>query len=173
MDSYYRARLQSLQAVDELVADVVSQLDKYNLLENTYIFYTSDNGYHIGQHRMVPGKGCPYEEDVNIPMIVRGPQVPRGKTVDFVTSHTDVLPTLFDLAGLELREDFDGLPMPLTSGSLAHARKDPRREHVSVEYWGSNLGEGEVGADLAAGTPSKSALNMIVSVWRGLTSSFS
>ncbi|KAL2787552.1 Arylsulphatase [Aspergillus keveii] len=153
MDSYYRARLQSLQAVDELVADVVSQLEKYNLLENTYIFYTSDNGYHIGQHRMVPGKGCPYEEDVNIPMIVRGPKVPRGKKVDFVTSHTDVMPTLFDLAGIELRDDFDGLPMPLTPGGLAHARKDPRREHVSVEYWGSNLAEGEVGADLAAGTP--------------------
>jgi arylsulfatase len=172
MDSYYRARLQSLQAVDELVADVISQLEKYNLLENTYIFYTSDNGFHIGQHRMVPGKGCPYEEDVNIPMIIRGPQVPRSKKVDFVTSHTDVMPTLFDLAGIELREDFDGLPMPLTPGGLAHARKDPRREHVSVEYWGSNLAEGEVGADLAAGTPSKSGLKLIAAVDIRLTSSF-
>jgi arylsulfatase A-like enzyme len=109
MDAYYRARLQSLQAVDELVKDVVSRLKKYNLLENTYIFYTSDNGFHIGQHRMVPGKGCPYEEDVNVPMIVRGPQVPRGEKVDSVTSHTDVVPILFDLASIELREDFDGL----------------------------------------------------------------
>jgi arylsulfatase len=171
MDSYYRARLQSLQAVDELVEGVVSQLEKYNLLENTYIFYTSDNGYHIGQHRMVPGKGCPYEEDVNIPMIVRGPHVPRGKKVDFVTSHTDVVPTLFDLAGIELREDFDGLPMPLTHGGLAHARNDPRREHVSVEYWGSNLGEGEVGVDLDAGTPGKSGLKSIASVRVRLTCS--
>ncbi|KAL2783614.1 alkaline-phosphatase-like protein [Aspergillus keveii] len=98
-------------------------------------------------------EGCPYEEDVNVPMIVRGPQVPRGEKVDFVTSHTDVVPTLFDLASIELREDLDGLPMPLTSLGLAHARKDPRREHVSVEYWGATLGEGDVGSDLAAGTP--------------------
>ncbi|KAL3457657.1 Arylsulphatase [Aspergillus heterothallicus] len=153
MDSYYRSRLQALQAVDELVEAVVTELDKYGLLETTYIFYTSDNGYHIGQHRMVPGKGCPYEEDINIPMIVRGPNVPKGKRVDFVTSHTDVAPTLFDLAGIALRSDFDGMPMPLVEKDLESARSDPRREHVSVEYWGGNLQEGEVGADVEAGTP--------------------
>lgn len=155
MDSYYRARLQSLQAVDELVEDIVTQLDTYGLLDNTYIFFTSDNGYHIGQHRMVPGKGCPYEEDINIPMMVRGPRVPKGKRVNFVTSHTDIAPTLFDLAGIKLRSDFDGLPMPLVEADIERARRDPRREHVSVEYWGGNLQEGDVGADLAKKTPGK------------------
>jgi arylsulfatase len=151
MDSYYRHRLQSLQAVDDLVESVVNELETYNLLEDTYIFYTSDNGYHVGQHRMVPGKGCPYEEDINIPMIVRGPGVPKGRTVDFVTSHTDIAATLFDLAGIPLREDFDGIPMPLTAKGMRGARSDPRREHVSVEYWGSNLQEGDIGRVSATG----------------------
>ncbi|KAJ5980383.1 hypothetical protein N7481_007681 [Penicillium waksmanii] len=145
MDGYYRHRLQSLQAVDDLVESVVNKLKDYGLLGNTYIFYTSDNGYHAGQHRMVPGKGCPYEEDINIPMIVRGPGVPKGRKVDFVTSHTDIAATLFDLAGIPLREDFDGIPMPLTVSEMRGAKSDPRREHVSVEYWGSNLQEGDIG----------------------------
>ncbi|GLI76962.1 hypothetical protein PoHVEF18_005244 [Penicillium ochrochloron] len=145
LDEYYRKRIQSLQAVDELVESVVNKLDDYGLLDNTYIFYTSDNGYHVGQHRMVPGKGCPYEEDINVPMIVRGPRVPKGRTVDFVTSHTDIAATLFDLAGIPLRDDFDGLPMPLTVVEIHDAKHDPRREHVSVEYWGTNLQEGDIG----------------------------
>lgn len=145
LDEYYRKRIQSLQAVDELVESVVNKLDDYGLLDNTYIFYTSDNGYHVGQHRMVPGKGCPYEEDINVPMMVRGPRVPKGRTVDFVTSHTDIAATLFDLAGIPLRDDFDGLPMPLTVAEIHDAEHDPRREHVSVEYWGTNLQEGDIG----------------------------
>lgn len=151
MDAYYRRRIQSLQAVDDLVESVVNKLDDYGMLENTFIFYTSDNGYHVGQHRMVPGKGCPYEEDINIPMMVRGPGVPKGQTVDFVTSHTDVAATLFDLAGIPLRKDFDGVPMPLTSSKMRGAQSDPRREHVSVEYWGTNLQEGDIGRVSAGG----------------------
>ncbi|KAE8358950.1 Arylsulphatase [Aspergillus caelatus] len=127
MDSFYRARLQSLQAVDELVENVILQLEESRLLENTYIFYTSDNGYHIGQHRLVPGKGCPYEEDINIPMMIRGPGVPK--------------------------ESFDGLPIPLLEARIEHTREVRKREHVSVEYWGQNLQEGEIGTDWTTETP--------------------
>lgn len=81
---------------------MVTRLEDNGLLDNTYTFYTSDNGYHVGQHRMAPGRGCPYEEDINVPMIVRGPGVPKGRKVDFVTSHTDIAATLFDLAGIPL-----------------------------------------------------------------------
>jgi arylsulfatase len=145
LDEYYRKRIQSLQAVDELVESVVTKLEDYGLLENTYIFYTSDNGYHMGQHRMTPGKGCPYEEDVNVPMIIRGPGVPKRRTVDFVTSHTDIAATFFDLAGIPLRDDFDGLPMPLTVPEMHNAKSDPRREHLSVEFWGTIIEEGDIG----------------------------
>lgn len=53
--------------------------------------------------------------------------------MDFVTSHTNIAATLFDLAGILLREDFDGLPMSLTVPGMQVAQSDPRREHVSVE----------------------------------------
>lgn len=139
--------------MDDLVEDVIHSLEAHGLLDNTYVFFTSDNGYHIGQHRMVPGKGCPYEEDINIPMMVRGPGVPKGHSLDTVTSHTDIAATLFDLAGIPLRADFDGLPMPLSTQTMRMAERDPRREHVSVEYWGTNLQEGVIAFDESIGSP--------------------
>lgn len=59
-DYYQRRRLQALQAVDEMVAELISQLDEAGVLDNTYIFYSTDNGYHLSSHRMHPGKECGY-----------------------------------------------------------------------------------------------------------------
>ena len=80
-DSYQRKRMQMLAAVDELVAQVIQTLDDQGVLDNTYVVFTSDNGYHMGQHRFVAGKGTPYEEDTHVPFMVRGPGVPAGVAV--------------------------------------------------------------------------------------------
>ncbi|KAK5138261.1 hypothetical protein LTR08_003322 [Meristemomyces frigidus] len=146
-DHFYRNRLRSLQAVDEMIDEVVSRLDKAGVLNNTYIFYSTDNGYHIGQHRLQPGKQCAYEEDINIPFIVRGPSVPQGQTTDVVTSHTDLAPTFLRLAGAELRDDLDGAAMPLTATGLDQ-EKETRQEHVNVEMWGITMSEGQYGSVL-------------------------
>lgn len=147
-DNYYRARLQALQSVDELVGGLIAVLEKNPaVLANTYIIYTSDNGYHIGQHRMPPGKTCNMEEDVNVPFIVRGPNVAANKEVSFPTSHTDIVPTLFQLAGIPLHEDFDGVPIAVTSeAQKSHTLKN---EHVNIEYWGDGLVEGTVFGNVA------------------------
>ncbi|KAH7102219.1 putative arylsulfatase [Auriculariales sp. MPI-PUGE-AT-0066] len=141
-DRFYRRRLQALQAVDELVEAVVKKLEDLQLLDNTYIIYTSDNGYHIGQHRLQPGKGCAYETDVHVPMFIRGPGVKVGGRVTVPTTHIDVLPTIFSLAGIPLRDDFDGTPMPLAQ---IPSSADSRPEHVGIEFWGDVDQEGEYG----------------------------
>ncbi|KAJ0268250.1 hypothetical protein COL940_013569 [Colletotrichum noveboracense] len=143
-DHFYRNRLRALQAVDELVDSVVSRLEEYGILEETYIFYTTDNGYHIGHHRLQPGKECGYEEDINIPLIIRGPQVPEGKVAEVVTTHQDLVPTIMGLAQAPLRADFDGLAIPLTEEDFGDAAKT-RHEHVTVEYWGFAASEGPWG----------------------------
>jgi len=142
-DHFYRQRLQTLQSVDELVEGVIERLERHGLLDNTYIFYTTDNGYHIGQHRLQPGKECGFEEDINIPLIVRGPGVPEGEIADIVTTHIDLAPTLLELAGAPLRADFDGEAIPLTKTELEDATTT-RHEHVTVEYWGFALSEGKI-----------------------------
>lgn len=141
LDYYYRRRLQALASVDDLIDSVFAKLEELDLLDNTYVIYTTDNGYHIGQHRMQPGKTTCYEEDVNIPMFIRGPGVPKRETVHYPTTHTDVLPTIFQLAGIPLRPEFDGAPMPVTPEIPA-----PKAEHVNIEFWGGTLQEGVYGA---------------------------
>ncbi|KAF2661454.1 arylsulfatase-like protein [Lophiostoma macrostomum CBS 122681] len=141
-DHFYRNRLRALLGVDEIVDGVVSRLEEYGILDNTYIIYSTDNGYHIGQHRMQPGKECGFEEDINIPLIVRGPGVPKNATTDIVTTHTDLAPTFLGLVGASLRPDFDGEAIPLSKNGIANAHRK-RHEHVNVEYWGFALGEGK------------------------------
>lgn len=145
-DQWYRSRLRALQAVDEIVEEVVKRLDEAGVLEETYIFFSTDNGYHIGQHRLQPGKQCAFEEDINIPFMVRGPGVPKGQTTDIVSSHTDLAPTFLRLAGGKLRDDFDGSVIPLTGAELEADKT--RSEHVNVESWGIIMSEGKHGAVL-------------------------
>lgn len=140
-DHFYRQRLRTLQSVDELVDGLFDRLDKLNLLDNTYVFYTTDNGFHIGQHRLPPGKECGFEEDIKIPLLVRGPLVPGGIKTNVVTTHTDLVPTILKLAGATAPEDLDGSAIPLTQLDL-HEAHSTRHEHVTIEYWGFATFEG-------------------------------
>ncbi|CAG8089156.1 unnamed protein product [Penicillium olsonii] len=136
-DLFYRSRLQALQGVDELVDSLVTRLEESDQVDNTYIIYTSDNGFHIGQHRLPPGKTCGFEEDIRVPLFIRGPGIPKGHVQDAVTTHVDLAPTFFHLAGIPARTDFDGITIPITPDFEAE-----RHEHVTVEYWGSAVAEG-------------------------------
>ncbi|KAH0257183.1 Arylsulphatase, partial [Aureobasidium melanogenum] len=138
-DEFQRARLRALQSVDEMIERLVNLLDSKGVLEDTYVFFTTDNGFHASQHRMQPGKECGYDTDIHIPLVVRGPGIAAGATKDIVTSHTDMAPTLLSLAGAS-RNDFDGLAIPLLKDNTS-----PRGEHVNVEFWGIGLPEGKFG----------------------------
>lgn len=141
-DHFYRERLRALQAVDEIVDGVITRLGEYGILDNTFVVYSADNGYHIGQHRLQPGKECGFEEDINIPLVIRGPGVPENITTEIVTTHTDLAPTFLGLTGAPLRPDFDGEAIPLSKVGIAEAGLN-RHEHVNVEYWGFGLSEGK------------------------------
>ncbi|KAI0968702.1 arylsulfatase-like protein [Xylaria arbuscula] len=142
-DNFYAQRLRALQSVDEIVDSLVRRLEDLRILDNTYLIYSTDNGYHIGHHRLNPSKQCSFEEDINIPLIIRGPGVPEDFLTDIVTTHTDLAPTLLQIARAPLRDDFDGLAIPLTQAGLNQA-KNERHEHVTVEHWGFASNEGQV-----------------------------
>lgn len=133
--------------MDELVDGIVTRLSAAppEVLANTYLIYTSDNGFHVGQHRLAPGKTCSIEEDINVPFVIRGPGVPAGQHWELPTSHTDIVPTLFNLAGIPLQDDFDGVPMPVTETAQKTESSDEARksEHVNVEFWGRSIAEGK------------------------------
>ncbi|KAF4501999.1 arylsulfatase [Fusarium agapanthi] len=139
--SFFRLRLESLQAVDEMVDRIVKELESLDIMNNTYIIYTSDNGYHNSQHRLPPRKQCGFEEDINVPLLIRGPGVAKGVVSDAMTSHADLAPSIFRMAGVKPRPEFDGLAVPLTGDELERATQR-RAEHVGIEFWGLAANEG-------------------------------
>ena len=114
MQGLYRNRLRSMLAVDAMIGNLVRDLREAGELDDTYIFFTSDNGFHMGEHRMTWGKWTPYEEDIRVPLVVRGPGVPAGRKLDHLVLNNDLAPTLADIAGADKPSFVDGRSlMPL------------------------------------------------------------
>jgi hypothetical protein len=96
-------------------------------LENTYIVFTSDNGYHLGQHRFLNGKFQVYEEDIRVPLIIRGPGVREGATVDQMAVNIDLAPTMARWGGARPDRVMDGQSLTPLLGEGAEGvswRKD-------------------------------------------------
>lgn len=108
LDELYRGRLRSMMAVDDMIGEVVDALRETGELENTYVVFTSDNGYHMGHHRLPQGKWTPYEEDIRVPFVVRGPGVPEGEKREHMILNNDFAPTFADWAGAEASIPVDG-----------------------------------------------------------------
>ena len=102
LDWVYQARAESLLSVDDLVGNLINTLTATNQLNNTYVVFTSDNGYHLGQFRLAGGKQSPYEEDVHLPLFIRGPGIAPGITIPHLVANIDIAPTFAELAGLSL-----------------------------------------------------------------------
>ena len=100
MEELHRKRLQSMLAVDDMVGDLFDSLRESGELDDTYVFFTSDHGFHLGQHRLGAGKWTPYEEDIRVPLLVRGPGVREGRTLPHMVLNNDLAPTVADLAGV-------------------------------------------------------------------------
>jgi len=94
----YRNRLRSMVAVDEMVGSLVATLRETGELSSTYVVFTSDNGVHAGQHRLREGKRLAYEEDIRVPLIVRGPGIPAGVTRSQMVLNNDLAPTFAEWA---------------------------------------------------------------------------
>lgn len=118
MRRLHQDRLASMLSVEDLLQNVISTLRETGELDNTYIFFTSDNGYHLGQHRMTQGKRTAYEEDIRVPLLVRGPGVPANRVLKHQVLNNDFAPTFARLAGVTPPAFVDGKSMvPLLDAS--------------------------------------------------------
>jgi arylsulfatase A-like enzyme len=158
IDALYRRREQSMLGVQDMLRTIVDQLKATNQLDNTYIVFTSDNGFHLGQHRLPPGKQTPYEEDIHVPLVVRGPGIAPGTHTARFTREIDLAPTFAALAGGHAADFVDGVSFdPTLHGqSDPAAPKDALIEHYSAP--GSRAGRvADASVRLAATDPDDDA----------------
>jgi N-acetylglucosamine-6-sulfatase len=153
IDAVHRARAQAVEAVDDLLARLEQQLERDGVADNTYIFFSSDNGYHLGDHRLMPGKLTAFETDIRVPLVVAGPGVRAGREVARVAENVDLYPTFVRLGRAGTSPLVDGKSLvPLLRGDAAPNWRDA----ALVEHHGPD-GAAAAGPDAAApgsGNPS-------------------
>ncbi len=99
IESRRRSRLEMLRSVDDAVAAIIGALGDEGQLDNTYLIFTSDNGYFSGEHRIRQGKYLPHEPSSHVPLLIRGPGIPAGGVSDELVSNVDIAPTIAQIAG--------------------------------------------------------------------------
>ncbi|KAM8743452.1 glucosamine (N-acetyl)-6-sulfatase (Sanfilippo disease IIID), b [Acanthopagrus schlegelii] len=135
LDNAYRKRWQTLLSVDDMVEMLVKKLESIKELNNTYIFYTSDNGYHTGQFSLPIDKRQLYEFDIRVPLVVRGPGIKPKQTLQAPVLNIDLAPTIMDIAGVNLSTvNMDG--QSFLSQMAPSLRNGTTRPLFLVEYTG-------------------------------------
>jgi arylsulfatase A-like enzyme len=121
----YQQRLESLLAVDEAIAKMMNQLAATGKLDNTYVIFTSDNGFMHGEHRIPQGKVVLYEPSIRVPLIIRGPGLPAGQHRSQFVANTDLAPTIVQAAGAQPGRVMDGRSvLPFAKDKLLQSGRD-------------------------------------------------
>jgi N-acetylglucosamine-6-sulfatase len=108
IDNIFRNRVRCVQSIDEMLGQIRKVLNENGVSKNTYIFFSSDNGYHLGDYSMLQGKQTPFDIDIRVPLIACGPNVAKGKMQDDIVSNIDLAPTFIALAQTTATDDPDG-----------------------------------------------------------------
>ncbi|HEX3736309.1 MAG TPA: sulfatase [Solirubrobacterales bacterium] len=108
---YYQNCLNALVSVDEGVKQIIDELGALHRLRNTYVIFTSDNGFFFGQHRLVGGKFLAYEPSTHLPLIIRGPGIKPDTSTGQLVSTIDIAPTVLELAEVIPDKSIDGVSL--------------------------------------------------------------
>jgi arylsulfatase A-like enzyme len=104
----YQQQLESLLSVDDGVKAIVDALRAKGELDNTIIVFTDDNGFFHGQHRVPSGKVLLYEPSIRVPLLMRGPGVPKNRHLKQIVANIDLAPTIVDAANAKAGRVMDG-----------------------------------------------------------------
>jgi arylsulfatase A-like enzyme len=107
----YRQRVEALSVVDDEVANIIATLRRTGELDNTYVMFTSDNGFFLGEHRRRQGKIIAYDPSLRVPLVMRGPGIPRGEERRDPFLMIDFAPTILAATGVTTDQPLDGVSM--------------------------------------------------------------
>ncbi len=131
IDSAFGQRVRAVQAVDRLIGRVEQALAADHVAANTYVVFSSDNGLHTGEYRLMPGKMTAFDTDIHVPLVVVGPDVAAGTTSTAMAENIDLAKTFSAIGGTSLPGDGRSL-LPLIGGS----RPADWRNAILVEHHG-------------------------------------
>ena len=108
---YWDKQLEALRSVDDGVKQLIDTLGSLHRLRNTYVIFTSDNGFFFGEHRLIGGKFLAYEPSTHLPFLIRGPHIKAGTESGEIVGNIDIAPTVLELAGVKPDKSVDGRSM--------------------------------------------------------------
>ena len=124
--------LKEVESVDERVGYAIKALEENNLLDKTFIVFTSDHGEAFGEHQNIYFHGRTlYNEQVQVPLIISGPGILKDNIITSRVSLVDLMPTLAELLGVDSFKDVDGKSyLPLLYGE-----EDDEERVQYLELW--------------------------------------
>ncbi|WP_430934685.1 sulfatase family protein [Saccharicrinis sp. 156] len=128
-----------ITCVDDMLGELIAELKKNGMYENTYIIFTSDHGDNLGEHGMIGNKHTPMEGSVSVPLVIAGPGVKRGAKIDKPVALVDMYPTIMDMAGINYHDQ--NMPgkslLPVLQGNEAAADRNIFSEWHGVGFPGA------------------------------------
>jgi arylsulfatase A-like enzyme len=134
INNAFRERVQAVQAINDMIYKVEQTLAADGLSNNTYIVFSSDNGLHMGEYRLMPGKMTAFDTDIHVPLVVIGPGVPANTHTDAMAENIDLAKTFTAIGGTSLPSDGHSL-----LDVLHGVEPTDWRNAVLVEHHGPNL----------------------------------
>jgi N-acetylglucosamine-6-sulfatase len=167
IDRVFRRRAQSVQAIDKMIGDLEAAVAAAGKLQATYFVFSSDNGLHMGEHRLMPGKMTAFDIDIHVPLIVTGPGISAGRTVDAVTENIDLAPTFAELGGAHMPGNVDGLSLVplLRSQNVAEWRTAALVEHRGPLNKNADKGDPDSPEPRSGNPPSYEAIRTVTGVY--------
>ncbi|UBM60210.1 sulfatase [Marinilongibacter aquaticus] len=131
---FVKSFLRSGAAVDENIGKLLDYLEAHDLLENTIVIYTADQGYFMGEHSFFD-KRFIYEQSARMPFVISYPkEIPAGSTNEDLLLNVDFAPTLMDYAGLAKNPEMQGQSF---RNNLKGSKSENHRKSIYYRYWES------------------------------------
>jgi arylsulfatase A-like enzyme len=142
IDNERRRQEEQLISVDQAVGKLIQSLKDKGILDDTYIIFSSDNGFFRGEHRIASGKYLPYDPASRVPLIIRGPGIPAGATTGELAWNGDITQTILQIATGSQDNSLDGR-------SLLPFAQQPQLRSTRPVLLEGDTGPGGTGAESA------------------------
>ena len=142
IDNERRRQQEQLISVDQAVGELIQALESRDILDDTYLIFASDNGFFRGEHRIASGKYLPYDPAARVPLVIRGPGIPRGGVSNELVWNGDITQTIDQIASGSENAAADGRSL------LPYAENPALRSTRPVLLEG-DTGPGGTGAESA------------------------